>query len=60
MYHAQNEVWEKSNSGRNRTTNHKSIRMLGEKENYKYLAKVKADTIKEAEMKKIKKTTSDK
>ena len=36
---------------RNRTTKSRRIRTLGEKENYKYLGKLEADTIKYAEVK---------
>ena len=40
------------NGGKNRTT--KSRKNLEEKETYKYLGILRADTIKQAEMKKIK------
>ena len=48
---AHNEKWEKRNNWKNRTTNQESITMLGEKENYKYLGMLEADTIKQAEIK---------
>ena len=44
------------NYGRNRITKSRKIRTLGEKETFKYLEILEADTIKQAEMKgKIKK-----
>ena len=49
MYPAHNEKWVKRISGKNRIT--ESIKMLGEKENYKYLEILETDTIKQTEMK---------
>ena len=45
----------KTNNKRNRTTKSKRIRTPEEKENYEYLGIMDADTIKQAEMKEIKK-----
>ena len=48
---------ETTNDGRNRTTKSRKNRMLGEKETYKYLEILEADTIKQVEMReKIKKS----
>ena len=52
MCHANNEKPKKANKGKNRTTNSRKIRTLGEKENYKCLGILGADTIKQAKMKK--------
>ena len=60
MRHANNEKRETANDGRNKTTKiNKKIRMLGEKETYKYLRIVETNTIKQVEMKeKLKKSIS--
>ena len=56
MREADYERWKKINCGRNRTDKSKKkkkrrLRTLAEKENYKYLGIVEADTIKQEEMK---------
>ena len=51
-----NEKLQMTHDGRSRTTESVVIRTLGEKETYKYLGDLEADTIKQVEMKeKIKK-----
>ena len=51
MCRAYNEKRKTTNDGRNRTTKSRKIRTLGEKETYKYLGILEADTIKHAKMK---------
>ena len=57
MWHADNEKWDKINNEKNGMEKHVKIRILKEKENYKYFELFKAATIKEEEWKgKIKKS----
>ena len=51
MYRANKEKWKKINDWRNRTNKSRKIRMLREKETYKYLGILEADTINQVEMK---------
>ena len=51
MCDANNEKWKTTNDGRKELPNQEKIRTLGEKEAYKYLGKLEADTIKHVEMK---------
>ena len=52
MYHANTEKAKATNDGKNRTKkNHETVRKHGEKETYRYMGILEADTIKEAEMK---------
>ena len=56
MRHANNKKRQTTPYGRNKTTKLKKIRTLREKETYKYLEILEADTIKQVEIKeKIKK-----
>ena len=51
--HANNEKWKTTHDGQNRTTeSRKKKRTLGQKETYKYLVILEADTIKQVKMKK--------
>ena len=50
MCHANNDKRKTANDGRNRTIKSTKIRKPGEKETYKYLGIIEADTIKPAEM----------
>ena len=61
MRHAYNEGWKKRNNGRIELLNQERIRMVEEKESNKYLWILKAETIKQTEMKEKKKekSTSD-
>ena len=51
MSQANNETQKMANDKRNRTTKSKKIRALVEKETYKYLGKLEAGAIKQAEAK---------
>ena len=51
MRHSCNEKWQTTHDGRSRTTKSRIIRTLGEKEAYKYLGILEADTIKQVEKK---------
>ena len=51
MCHASHEKWQTTYDWRNGTTKSSKIRMLGENETYKYSGILKADTIKQVEMK---------
>ena len=60
MCHAHSEKWKRQIMEVTELPNMKRIRTHGEKENYKYLGILEADTIKQAEMKeKFKNSTSD-
>ena len=48
MYHAHNEKWKSQITEGIELSNQERIRKLGEKENYKYLKILEADTIKQA------------
>ena len=54
MSHTHKEKWKKGNNWRNRITESR-IRILGKKENYKYVGIMEADIIKQVKMKKKKK-----
>ena len=59
MRHASNEKWHRHLTDRMELPNQDKIRMLREKETYKYLGILEASTIKQVEMKeKIRKNTS--
>ena len=51
MCHASNEKRQTTPYGRNGITKSRQIRTLGEKETYKYLSILAADSIKQEEMK---------
>ena len=51
MCHASNEKWQTTYDWRNGTTKSDKIRTLGEKDTYKYLGLLEADTIKQVEKK---------
>ena len=51
MCHASNKKWQTTSNWRNGTTKSNKIRKLEEKETYKYLGILEADTIKQVEMK---------
>ena len=51
MCHTDNEMRKTTNDGGNRTSKQEKIRMLGEKETYKYLGILEVDIIKHAKMK---------
>ena len=51
MCHANNEMRKKTINGKIWLINKEKIRMLGEKESYKYLVTLEVDTIKQVEMK---------
>ena len=51
MCHACYEKWQTTYDWRNGTPNHDKIRTFGEKETYRYLGILEADTIKQVEMK---------
>ena len=56
MFHASNEKWQTRSNWLNGTTKSSKIRTLGEKNTYKYLGVLEADSIKQVAMKnKIKK-----
>ena len=56
--HANNEKWETTNDGKNRTTESRNITMLQESETYNYLGILKADAIELEEIEKIQKRIS--
>ena len=61
MCNARNETWQTTSNWQNGTINKDKIRKLGEKEDYKHLTILAADTIKQVEMKrKSKKNISGK
>ena len=51
MCHAHNEELKKINNGTKRTAKSRKPQNFGEKENYKYLEILEADTIKQVQMK---------
>ena len=60
MFHADNEKRKKETIEGIRLSNQESIKMLGKKENSKYLRILEMDTTKQIERKKNKKITPDK
>ena len=51
MHYVNNEKWEMTHDRWNRSTKSRTNRMLREKETYKYLGILEADTIKQGKMK---------
>ena len=61
MHHAEDEKWKKTNNGRIELSNQGRMRPLGQRENDKYLEKLKVETIKQEERKekKVKNTKNE-